>query len=76
MTPDPSDLLRRAEFGLSCSDAAEALRRERYARRVRAEFAALRADPQGWQAYLSEADLTAVADGVDYSRNVLIATGS
>ncbi len=76
MTPDATNLLRRAEFGLSCSDAAEALCRERYARRVRAEFAALRADPQAWQAYLSEADLTAVADGVDYLRNVLIATGS
>jgi len=44
---------------------AEALRRERYASRVRAEFAALRADPQAWQQYLADAELTAVTDGVD-----------
>ena len=46
-------------------DAAEALRRERYARQVRAEFTALRANPEAWQAYLAEAEFTAVTDGVD-----------
>lgn len=61
------ELSRAADTSLiqTVRDAAEALRRERYARRVRAEFAALRADPQAWQQYLADAELTAVTDGVD-----------
>lgn len=61
------ELSRAADTSLiqTVRDAAEALRRERYARRVRAEFAALRADPQAWQEYLADAELTAVTDGVD-----------
>ena len=61
------ELSRAADTSLiqTVRDAAEALRRERYAREVRAEFAALRADPKAWEAYLAEAELTAVSDGVD-----------
>ncbi len=61
------ELSRAADTSLiqTVRDAAEALRRERYARQVRAEFAALRADPQAWQEYLADAELTAVTDGVD-----------
>ena len=45
-------------------DAAEALRRQRFAHQVAAELADLREDPQAWQAYLAEADETSVSDGV------------
>jgi hypothetical protein len=44
--------------------AAEALRRQRFARTVAAELDQLRADPETWAAYLAEADGTAVADGI------------
>ena len=46
-------------------EAAEALRRERFAQRVAAELAALRESPAAWADYLAEADVTAVPDGVD-----------
>jgi hypothetical protein len=46
-------------------DAAEALRRQRFARQVAAELAALRASPASWSDYLADAEATAVADGVD-----------
>lgn len=46
-------------------DAAEALRRQRFARQVAAEMADLRRDPEAWRSYLAEADATSVADGVD-----------
>lgn len=61
------ELSRAADTSLiqTVRDAAEALRRERYARQVRAEFAALRADPEAWQEYLAEAEFTAVTDGLD-----------
>jgi predicted DNA-binding protein len=45
-------------------DAAEALRRQRFAHRVAAELAELHQDPQAWVAYLAEADETSVGDGV------------
>jgi hypothetical protein len=45
-------------------EAAEALRRQRFAGRVAAELADLRSDPRAWQAYLAEADDTSVSDGV------------
>ena len=45
-------------------DAAEALRRQRFAYQVAAELAELHNDPQAWAAYLSEADETSVSDGV------------
>ncbi len=44
--------------------AAEALRRERFAHRVAAELERLRQDPDAWQAYLTEAGSTSVADGI------------
>lgn len=46
-------------------DAAEALRRQRFAHQVAAELAELKADEQAWNDYLAEADSTSVADGVD-----------
>jgi hypothetical protein len=46
-------------------DAAEALRRQRFARQISAELAALRGSPVAWADYLAGADATAVSDGVD-----------
>ena len=45
-------------------DAAEALRRQRFAHQVAGELAALRADTAAWDAYLAEAAETSVADGL------------
>lgn len=45
-------------------DAAEALRRVRFAGQVATELAALRADPKAWDAYLAEADATSVNDAI------------
>jgi len=45
-------------------DAAEALRRQRFADRVVAELTELRRDPDAWEAYLAGADATSVSDGV------------
>ena len=45
-------------------DAAEALRRQRFAHQVAGELAELRNDPQAWEAYLAEANATTVSDGV------------
>lgn len=47
------------------SDAAEALRRQRFAHQVAAELAELKTDEQAWNDYLAEADSASVADGVD-----------
>ena len=44
-------------------DAAEALRRQRFARRVADELAMLRSDADAWAEYVSEAD-DAVDDGI------------
>jgi len=44
--------------------AAEALRRQRFAHRVRAELAELQRDPKKWAAYLAEAEVASVADGL------------
>ncbi len=46
-------------------DAVEALRRQRFAHQVAAEFAELRTDEDAWRSYLAEADSTSVADGID-----------
>lgn len=46
-------------------DAAEALRRQRFAQTVALELAELRRDPEAWNAYLAEAEETSVPDGVD-----------
>ena len=45
-------------------DAAEALRRQRFALQVADELGQLHKDPQAWKAYLAEADETSVSDGV------------
>lgn len=45
-------------------EAAEALRRQRFAHQVVAELAELREDPEAWQAYLAEASETSVSDGI------------
>ena len=45
-------------------DAVEALRRQRFARRVTAEIAELRSDPEAWASYLADAETTSVTDGV------------
>lgn len=45
-------------------DAAEALRRERFATEVVDELDRLRADPDAWADYLAEADATSVVDGI------------
>jgi predicted DNA-binding protein len=45
-------------------DAAEALRRQRFAHQVAAELAELRRDPASWESYLAEADSTSMTDGI------------
>lgn len=40
------------------------LRRQRFGEQVAREIAALAADPQGWAAYLQDAELTEVDDGI------------
>ena len=45
-------------------DAAEALRRQRFAHQVATELAELREDPEAWSAYLAETDATSVSDGL------------
>lgn len=45
-------------------DAAEVLGRQCFAQEVAAELAELREDPEGWAAYLAEAEATSVGDGV------------
>ena len=44
--------------------AAEALRRERFARRAVGELAALREDDAAWEDYLGEAESSTVGDGL------------
>jgi len=45
-------------------DAAEALRRQRFAHQVVVELAGLRRHPEVWEAYLAEAGSTSVTDGI------------
>jgi len=45
-------------------DAAEALRRQRFARQVAAELTALHGHQDAWDAYIAEADSTSVSDGI------------
>jgi len=45
-------------------DAAEALRRQRFATQVAAELRALRDTGDAWDEYLAEAETTSVSDGV------------
>jgi len=45
-------------------EAAEALRRQRFASQVAAELSELRDNPEAWSHYLAEADSTTVTDGL------------
>ena len=45
-------------------EAAEALRRIRFADQVSGELEELRRHPEAWNSYLAEADMTSVNDGV------------
>lgn len=45
-------------------DAAEALRRLRFARQVVDELTELRKDTAEWEAYITESDVTSVNDGL------------
>ena len=47
------------------SEAADALRRQRFAEQVRSQLDALRSDPDAWLGYLAEAEETHVTDGLD-----------
>ena len=60
------ELSRAADRSLieTVRDAAEALRRQRFAQRVEAEIEALRADPDAWKDYVAEAERTSVLDGL------------
>ena len=46
------------------SDAAEALRRQRFAQQVAAELAELSGDREAWEDYVADANATSVADGI------------
>lgn len=46
-------------------DATEALGRQRFAHQVAAELVKLRSDQDAWKAYVTEADSSSVADGID-----------
>jgi predicted DNA-binding protein len=46
-------------------DAAEALRRQRFAHQVAEELAQLQRDPAAWAAYLAEGEVASVVDGLD-----------
>lgn len=45
-------------------DAAEALRRQRFAHQVAEELSVLREDPSAWADYVADADSTSVTDGI------------
>lgn len=53
-----------ATIGDTVRDAAEALRRQRFATRVVSEFDALRTDATAWEDYLADSEATAVRDGL------------
>jgi len=46
------------------SDAAEALRRQRFARQVAAELADLSGHQEAWDEYVMDAHATSVTDGI------------
>jgi 2',3'-cyclic-nucleotide 2'-phosphodiesterase (5'-nucleotidase family) len=45
--------------------ATEALRRQRFAAQVASELAELASDAEAWSAYVGEADVAAVSDGIN-----------
>lgn len=60
------DLSRESGTSLiqTVREAAEALRRQRFAHQVAVELEDMRKDPEAWAAYLAEAERTSVNDGV------------
>ena len=56
--------LAGVSLGATIRDATEALSRQRFAHRVAAEVAELRADREAWASYLAEAESTSVTDGL------------
>lgn len=61
-----SELSRASGLSLidTVREAAEALRRRRFAEQVTDELVALRSDDAGWQDYLDESSSTEVTDGL------------
>ncbi len=53
-----------ATLGETVEQAAEALRRQHFARAVTAELAELRRDREAWEDYLADAEATHVGDGI------------
>ena len=53
-----------ASLGDTVREAAEALRRSRFADEVSGQLEELRQDPAAWDSYLAEADTTSVNDGI------------
>lgn len=53
-----------ATLGETVEQAAEALRRQLFARAVTAELAELRRDREAWEDYLADAEATHVGDGI------------
>ena len=56
--------LAGTSVGQTVRDAAEALSRQRFAKRVVRELEELRKDEKAWAAYLDEAEATHVTDGI------------
>lgn len=56
--------LAGTSVGQTVRDAAEALSRQRFAKRVVRELEELRKDEAAWTAYLDEAEATHVDDGI------------
>ena len=59
-------LSREAGWSLidTVREAAEALRRQRFAQQVRFELGKLAQDGRAWEEYLAEGEATSVADGL------------
>ena len=59
-------LSREAGWSLidTIREAAEALRRQRFAQQVRLELGKLGQDGRAWEEYLAEGEATSVADGL------------
>ena len=60
------EISRQAGWSLidTVREAAEALRRQRFAQQVRLELGKLAEDRRAWEAYLAEGEATSVSDGL------------
>jgi hypothetical protein len=56
--------LTGASLMATVRDAAEALRRQKFASQVATELSEIREDPEAWSDYLAEGDATTVSDGL------------